>query len=196
MISAHDFIILVQNDLQDKSEHWKREALFAKLQGSYAELQADLPFFVFNQTIDTTKDKEEYYLRHRPLQNVSCASDHVAFEFTEIENFYSLKKKNRYTFNEDVLLMRKAEKRDEIIEVTYKYAKALETLNCNVELPERFHTALRYLMMARLHEKPTLNSKQRNLSAYYLKLYETEILKLKRDKPTRVKNITSNFQRI
>ena len=195
-MNANDLIIQIRSDLQEKSQHWKNEELFVKLQRSFTSLQDDLPFFITKETLAITKEKDEYYLKHIPLKNVSCLVGRSKFNYTELENFYIKFVDKEYTFEEDKILLNRIVKEDVGLNIVYKYTKELKTLNCAIDIPLTYHKALRLLFLSDIHEKPTRNTKERNLSAYYLNLYEKEISKVKKNKKLRPKNVTSKYQRI
>jgi hypothetical protein len=195
-MKASDFILQTRADLQEKSEHWKDEELLMKLQRSYVSLQFDLPYFITSETIAITEGKSEYYLLNEPLKNVSFSIDSTAFNFSTIDNFYISLKDKQYTFNTNRVIINHIPIKNSIGIIVYKFNKKLVTTNCEVELPAIYLKALRLLFMSDIHEKPTRNTKERNLSVHYIKLYEQEIRKLKIDQKLRPTNLTSNYQRI
>jgi hypothetical protein len=67
-------------------------------------------------------------------------------------------------------------------------------MNCVVDVPQTYRRALRLLFMSEIHEKPILNTKERNLSSHYLSLYDKEIYKLSKFQKKRSKNIVSQYQ--
>jgi hypothetical protein len=193
---AHDFIIQTRVELQEKSQHWSDEELFVKLQRSYIALQFSLPFFIKKETFVIPKGTSEYYLEKTPVQNIGLSIDSVVYNYTDIGHFYVESKDFTYTFDNDRLLFSPALQRDTNAVVVYRYNKEIKTLNCEVSIPNSWYKALRLLFMSEIHEKPTRNTKDRNLSTHYLKLYEYELENLKRNQRLRPINITSNYQRI
>lgn len=194
---AKDFITQTRIELDEKaSEHWSNEELFIKLQRSYVSLQYDIPFFLSTETVDIKKGITEYYLTYTALKNVGMSIDGTPYTYSDIENFYLSDTPRRYTFDENRMLLYPAPLEDASAVVVYRHEKRLENENCHIELPAYQHKALRLLFMSEIHEKPTRNTKERNLSLHYLKLYEAEKVKLKVEKKMRPRNITTNYQRI
>jgi len=191
---ANDFISMIRADLQEKSEHWKPEELFVKLQRSYTSLQNDLPFFIANETLEIKKDTDIYYLKHEPVENISCFLDAKALTFSELENFYIKRDAERYSFDENKLLINRRTSKDGICEISYKYIQELESINCEISIPAKYLKALRYLHLSDVYEKPTRNSKERNLSAYYINLYDKELHNLKINKRLRPTGVRSRYQ--
>ncbi|MDQ7044727.1 MAG: hypothetical protein Q9M40_07060 [Sulfurimonas sp.] len=195
-MKASDFILHTKADLQDKSSQWSDELLLVKLQGAYVSMQFDLPYFITRENIAITEGNDTYRLRFKMLKNVSLKINETPVPFIEIESFYTQAQAFGYAVNEYELLFNEIPKAIADAKITYRYEKTLENANCEIELPSEYHEALRLLLKARIYEKPTLNSKQRNLSTYYLNLYAIEIKKLKLNKSIRQKNIHSKYQRI
>jgi len=193
---AHDFIIQTRVELQEKSQHWSDEELFVKLQRSYIALQFALPFFIKKETFVIPKGTSEYYLANAPTQNIGLSIDGISYAYTDIGHFYVESKNFTYTFDNDRLLFYPALQRDTNAVVVYRYNEEIKTLHCEVAIPNSWYKALRLLFMSEIHEKPTRNTKERNLSTHYLKLYEYELDNLKRNQQLRPINITSNYQRI
>lgn len=179
MIAA-DFITQVRPDLQEKSEHWSNEELLIKLQRSYIGIQSDLPFFITKEVLAIEKGILEYYLEYVPLKNVSFKMGGTRkLDYVDSENFYISDKQNIYTFDHDRVLLKLPPTNSSFIDIVYKYAKHLANANCHIEIPLAHHEALRLLFMSKIHEKPTRNTKERNLSTHYLNLYNGEIQKIK-----------------
>ena len=193
---ASDFILQTRADLQEKSQHWKNEELLVKLQRVYISLQFDLPCFVSKTEIDIKKGITEYYLEHIALKNISFKIDGNALSYADIEHFYTSTHKSLYVFSDKKVLINKIPLKDMESTLIYKYQKELSNINCEIEIPTNWHRALRLLFLSDIYEKPKSNSKDRNLSAYYLKLYDKELYKLKTEQKIRPKNITSNYQGI
>jgi len=194
-MKAIDFIIQARADLQEKTEQWNELELLVKLQRSYISLQVDLPYFITKESLDIEEGKEEYYLNFRPVKNISFFVGSIKFTYVGYENFYVSQPKDSYLFNEDVMQMSIPSKNDKA-EIVYKYQKELKTLNCEIELPTSYYKALRYLLMSEVHEKPTRNTKDRNLNTYYLKLYDKEVFKLKAKNHLKVISVKSKYQRV
>lgn len=194
MIAA-DFITQVRPDLQEKSEHWSNEELLIKLQRSYTGIQSDLPFFIVKEPLTIEKGKKEYYLQYVPLKNVSLKMGGTQkFDYVDPENFYISDKQNIYTFDNDRVLLGFTPTGDVLGDIVYKYAKSLVNMNCHIEIPIAHYEALRLLFMSKIHEKPTRNTKERNLSTHYLKLYEVELQKIKVLQKMRPKNNQTTYQ--
>ena len=98
-------------------------------------------------------------------------------------------------FTQDIVKL-SMPKKSASAEIVYKYQKELHTLNCEIELPVEYHKALRYLLMSEVHEKPTRNTKDRNLNTHYLKLYDKELFKIKSKNSLRVTSTTSKYQKV
>jgi len=190
-----DFILQTRTDLQEKSEHWNDEDLLIKLKRAYVSLQYDLPYFIQREELSIIEGNSEYYLEYEALKNVSLIIDEQEYLFSNVENFYTVPKERTYTFMQNRLLV-STPKRDSKALIFYRHCKMIETLNCFVELPIHYHNALRLLFLSYIQEKPTRNSKERNLSLHYLKLYEKELYKLKKEQKARPKNIKSNYQKV
>lgn len=195
-MKAIDFIIQSRADLQEKSEHWSDLELFVKLQRSYISLQDDLPYFMTKQDLDIKEGICEYYLDYRPIKEISLVVEDARLRYTSEEFFYIKPSPYTYTFSGDILFINSIPKKDTTAEIVYKYAKELGSINCEIEIPTMYHKALRYLFMSEVHEKPTLNTKQRNLNIHYLKLYDKEIRTIKSRSNLKAKNITSNYQKV
>lgn len=194
MIAA-DFITQVRPDLQEKSEHWSNEELLIKLQRSYIGIQSDLPFFIVKDPLVIKKGTKECYLQYVPIKNVSLKIGGTRkLDYVDSENFYISDKQNIYTFDHDRVLFNFTPMDDVSAEIVYKYAKELANKNCHIEIPIAHHEALRLLFMSKIHEKPTRNTKERNLSTHYLKLYEAEKDKIKIGQKLRPKNNQTTYQ--
>jgi hypothetical protein len=193
---AHDFIIQTRVELQEKSQHWSDDELFVKLQRSYVALQFALPFFIKKETFVIPKGSSEQYLAYAPAQNIGFSIDSVSYKYKDIGHFYVDEESGSYTLDSDRLLFYPTADKDVNGIVVYRYHEEIKTLNCEVAIPKSWYKALRLLFMSEIHEKPTRNTKERNLSTHYLKLYEMELQNLKQNQQVRPVNITSNYQRI
>lgn len=193
-MKANDFILQTRADLQEKSQHWKNEELFVKLQRCYIALQFDLPFFITRESVAIKKDKSEYHLLNTPLKNVGLKINSIPYDYIDIENFYTSTKEIQYSFDGNKLLISSVPTADSTAEVAYRYQKALENGNCEIETPSIYNKALRFLFLSDIHEKPTRNTKERDLSVHYLKLYKQEVKEQVINKKSRPKNITSKYQ--
>lgn len=194
-MKALDFIIQAKADLQAKTEQWNDLELLVKLQRSYTSLQVDLPYFITKQTLEIIEGKDEYYLDYRPIKPISLFVENRKFTYVGYENFFTTEPIQSYVFNEDVMQM-STPACDASAEIIYKYQKELKTLNCEIELPFLYHKALRYLLMSEVHEKPTRNTKDRNLNTHYLKLYDKELFKIHSKNSLRVTSVKSKYQRV
>ncbi len=195
-MKAGDFILLVREDLQEKSQHWTPESLLAKLKASYVALQFDLPYFVSRIEIDIKEGKQEYYLDYVALKNISLKVDGVALKYASPEYFYATSNKSLYTFEQNKLIINMVPIKDSVASLVCKFEKNIVNENCEIEIPHNWLKALRLHFLSEIHEKPTRNTKERVLSVHYIKLYEREIYKLKSEQKTRPTGITSKFQRI
>jgi hypothetical protein len=191
---ARDFIIQIRDELQEKSEHWKEEALLVKLQRAYVRLQHDLPYFIHSETLSIEEGKQIYRLEYKPLKNVALKVDGIEVPYSEHDYFYANRPSKSYTFVEKEAMIGFVPTKACSAEIVYKFSKRIETPNCVIELPEERHDALRAIFKSMIFEKPKLNSKERNLSAYYLKLYDRELALLKMNKPMRPKNVGTRYK--
>ena len=195
-MKAKDLIIQIRSDLQEKSQQWKDEELFVKLQSSYATLQTDFPFFIAKETIAIRKDKTEYYLLYEALRNITLTIDAITFKYTPIENFHITKERARYSFYQNTFVINEIPTADTTGVIVYRHAKVLENINCEIELPVSYIKALKLLFKSDIYEKPTRNTKERNLNLHYLKLYNIALSELKADINTRASGVTSKYQKI
>jgi hypothetical protein len=195
-MKAIDFILQTRIELNEKTEFWSDEEMLIKLQRSYVSLQYDLPFFIAKESLAIQSGISEYYLKYTPLKNINCTIDGMVIEYRDTESFYSGDKSDCYTFNGDQLLLGFIPLKEQMVEIVYRYEKHLENGNCEIETPSIYNKALRLLFMSEIHEKPTRNTKERNLNIHYLKLYDAELRKLRVDNKMRSRNIKSNYQRI
>ncbi len=193
---ARDFIAQTRIELNEKGEHWNGEELFIKLQRSYTALQYDAPFFISTETMDIKSGVDSYHLAYMPIKNVSLKVNAIPYSYDDIENYYAGDDERRYTFDGDNLLIYPVPAVDGTAQIVYRHEKRLENDSCHIELPSRYQKALRLMFMSEIHEKPTRNTKERNLSVHYLKLYEAELRKLRVENAMRPRNITTNYQRI
>lgn len=190
-----DFLIQAKDELQEKSEHWTKELLFIKLQDAYIDLQFDLPYFIKTEKLLIKSDVIEYELEKVLLKDISFCVNQIPLNYTDINSFFiSNDSKNIYTYYERKLILKTVPVKDSETNIIYKYEKALENQNCYIEFPQNHKKALEYLFKAYVHEKPTRNTKDRNLNKHYINLYNMEINKLKKQQKAITKNITSNFQ--
>lgn len=197
-MTAADFILQTRVELQEKAEHWKDKELFLKLQRSYVSLQFDLPYFIYSEILDIQEGKNKYNLTFKPAANLSFVIGDTPLNYVSNEYFFSTPSlSDSYTFMGDVVVLSRLTHPGIITgAIAYKYEKNLENEQCEIEMPAQYHKALRFMLLSEIHEKPTLNTKQRNLSQYYMGLYEQEVRKLRHFQKTRPKNVTSKFQRI
>ena len=196
-MKAKDFIDQTRIELQEKSIHWSEPELLIKLQRSYTSLQFDLPFFMATKTLDIKKGICEYNLDDVVLKNIAFSINAQPYNFVDFESFFVRADEKQYSFNDKVLMINQTPKLDTTATLAYRYLKQLENINCNIELPLIYHEALRYLFMSKIHEKPTRNTKDRNLNKHYLALYQQELRELKTTKKQiRRKKITSNYQKV
>lgn len=192
---ARDFIEEVRVQLQEKSTFWKPRELFLKLVRAYNLLQFDMPFFTCKENLEAKRNDDYVYLTHEALENVSLHVNGILYRYAHYNHLYH-KQKNRYTFENDKVIFACCFDEDVSVEVHYKYAKRLENENCALELPAHYLEALRVLFLSFIHEKPRLNSKERNLSAYYKKEYALVLNNISRSVNLAPKNIKSIYQRI
>ncbi len=197
-MKASDFLILLRAELQEKSEFHTDPELFAKLQRAYGSLQNDVPYFIHKEHLFIEQGISEYHLEFTPVKNATCHIDGVEIPFSGMERIFGHSESGAqaYGFMGDALYLKNAPLKECMGDVTYWHARKLETMQCNVELPHTYTEALRLLALSYIYEKPTLNSKQRDLSTHYLRLYMQALRGLVFDKKLRPKNITSKYQRI
>jgi len=195
-MKASDFILQTRVELNEKTEFWNDEELLIKLQRSYLALQYDLPFFTAKESLVIKKDKDEYYLLYTPLKSISLKIDGKVFDYADMDYFYVTEGANRYTFEGNKLILGFNPDKDMEAVIVYRHEKYLENANCNIETPSIYYKALRLMFMSEIHEKPTRNTKERNLNIHYLKLYDAELKNLRINKKMRPRNIQSNYQRI
>ncbi len=191
-----DFILQTRAELQEKREFWKDPELLIKLQRAYVSLQFDMPYFMTSENIVIQEGKDMCYLKHKPLRGVLLRIQSQNYDFVDDENLYLETTKKVYSFVNTELLLPSVVRKKTKGFIRYKYEKTLKTDKCEIEIPLNWYKALRLLFMSEIHEKPTRNTKERNLSDYYLKRYSQEITRLRHHKTARAKNITANFQRI
>lgn len=193
---ARDFIIQTRDELQEKGEvkHWNDESMLVKLQRAYTKLQYDLPYFIHSETLSIEEGKQAYRLKYKPLKNVGLKVDGIEVPYSDQDYFYANRPSKSHTFVEKEALLGFVPTKACSAEIVYKFTKRIETPNCVIELPEERHEALRAIFKSMVFEKPKLNSKERNLSAYYLKLYDRELAQLKMNKPTRPKNVGTRYK--
>ena len=191
-----DFILETRSDLQEKTQQWKDEELLIKLKKAYVKFQEDLPFFIDEMNLDIKKGIKEYYPRFDPYKPVSLQIDSEPYEWMTYESLYRNGLNNAYTFYANKLTLKVQPLRDAQAHLVYKYISRIEAQSCYIELPIEYHTALRQRFLKEIHEKPTRNTKERNLSLYYLKEYQRELYDLKVKNKTIQKKVTSNYQRI
>lgn len=194
---AQDFMTMVRDDLQEKSEFWTKEVLFVKLQQSYIEIQGALPCFIANETVTIKEGSNYAYLKYKPLQNIVLIVDGTQYDYADPKPFYADSRSRRYTFEGwRLLLHRPDDTAEAAAEITYCYARKLETVNCEIEIPALHYTALRYLFMSKIYEKSPGKAKERDLSTHYLKLYKLEVREQKLTKTLRPSGLTSKYQRV
>jgi len=194
-IRVSDFILQNREDLQEKSQHWSDEDLLVKLKRAYIAFQEDLPFFVTDVTLGIQKGKREYFLTFKPLHGILLSVDGIEYVYMEMKNLYVHNTEHSYSFINDLLVLKAEPSADTQARLVYKSLSEIETLQCSIELPSSYLKALRYLFLMEVHDKPTRNTKERNLSSFYEKKYAGELYKLKRNRLRR-KNIKSNYQRV
>jgi hypothetical protein len=190
-----DFVLQVKDDLQEKSTHWTVESLLLKLQDAYIDLQFDLPYFMAMEDIAIEQGKSEYYLKNVFLKNISFVIGGVTYEYTDMDNlFMSTMSQKVYSHHNGKIMLNQLPQKDMEAKIAYKYQKTLKNKNCHIETPANWKKALEYLFKAYIYEKPTRNTKERDLNKHYLSLYKAEVRKLKEQQKAREKNITSKYQ--
>ena len=149
------------------------------------------------KTLDIKKGIKEYNLDDVVLKDVSFSINLQPYDFVEFEQFFIRADEKQYSFNDKVLMINQIPTEDTTASIAYRYLKEIQNINCHIELPLIYHEALRYLFMSKIHEKPTRNTKDRNLNKHYLALYQQELRELQtQKKKIRRKKITSNYQRV
>jgi hypothetical protein len=193
-----DYILQVKEELQEKNEQWSLESLFVKLKAAYRTLQSSLPYFLAKESIEFKEGKSEYFLNNVFLKDVLFQTeDGKRYKFSEIENlFINTSNLLAYSYHDGKLLLNKPVEKDGLAEIRYKYRKNLETMNCAISLPENYIDALTFIFKHKIHEKPTRNTKERDLSKYYLSLYNAEVEKIRKEQKIAPRNLTSKYQMI
>ncbi len=197
-MTAKDFISILTIDLQESNPNekfWDDPQLLIKLQRAYKKVQEDIPYFISKENLVIEEGITRYYLKHKAIETVSLEAGITFFIYCEEDRLFQYKGLNYYTLDRNKLYLAKELNKDEEVVISYKYAKTIETINDEVELPARYDEALRLLTLSYIHEKSKGNSKERDLSVHYLKRYNSEVLNIKR-KRKRVKNIRSNYQKV
>lgn len=193
-MKASDFIFQVKDDLQEKSPHWSMESLLLKLQRAYIDIQSDLPYFVTTEEVAIKEGQSEYYLKEYFLKDVSFCIGADRWKYVKIDDlFISSVSQKVYTYHQNTIMLNQTPKKDATAKIVYRYRRAIKSMNCYIEIPEDYHTALAHLLKAYIYEKPTRNTKERDLNKHYLNLYAIKKNDIKNNKP-RSKNITSKFQ--
>jgi len=192
-----DFILQVKEELQEKSEQWSKKSLFIKLKNAYSIIQTDLPYFFTQEKIDILENKTKYFIQNVFLKEVLFTVDAKEYKFAELENlFKNTSNLLLYSYYDGAIILNTPPKKEGMGELIYKYRKSLETENCTIALPENYMNALSFIFKHKIHEKPTRNTKDRDLSKYYLTLYNAEVAKIKREQKIAPRNLTSNYQMI
>ncbi len=192
-----DFILKVKDDLQEKSEQWSVESLLLKLQEAYIDMQFDLPYFIARETLAIQEGKSEYDISRNFLRGVAFSLDGYSYKYTDMENIYLKDPTQKfYSYHSKRIILNQTPRKDTVANIVYKYEKELTDQNCYIEFPTNWHKTLRFLFMSKIHEKPTRNTKERDLSVHYLKLYERSVSQLKKDQKAREVGVTSSFQLI
>ncbi len=193
---ANDLIDEIILTLQQKSNHWQKREIFIHLSRAYNLLQFDLPFFAYKEEIELQKDEDSFYLLFEPLANISLSINGNKYRYSEIANLY----KHRglaYCFEGERVLLNCKTKDDKAKAlILYKYGKRLKNVNCGLDLPPQYIEALRLLTLSFIYEKPILNTKERNLSAYYKNQYTLAVKTVALNINTSAKQIKSIYQRI
>lgn len=158
-----EFLKITRSDLDEKGnkKFWNDSELFNKLKSAYNTLQGDLPFFVYSQTLQTQEGITEYRLKHEPIKEVICRYGGKEIAYDIYDAIHSDTDEKLYTFYGEFLVLNFIPENEIDIEITYKYAKDITSLNCSIEVPMKYHKALKYLLKSEIYEKPKLNSKDR-----------------------------------
>lgn len=195
-MKARDFILQTRADLQEKSkEWWKDEELFIKLQRAYVALQYRLPWFTHRESLNIEEGVERYRLRYDALQNISFRIDGVRIDYAEPDYMYAQDGSTAlYTFEDDTLVLGFIPGGAGAGALVYRHLAHLENANCAIELPREYHDALSLMFKHKIYEKPTRNSKERNLSTHYLNLFNKEVDDIKKNRPVRAKNTQTTYK--
>ena len=192
-----DFIAKTRDDLQEKSQQWSDPSLLLKLQESYIDLQFDLPYFIANEKIAIKKGISTYHINSIFLKDISFKISNSTYRYTDMENLFTNNDgTNLYSYQAGEIITSVEQLKDVEAKLIYKYQKEIKNANCYIEIPPNWHKCLRFLFMSKIHEKPTRNTKERDLSVHYLKLYNTEVDKLKSQPKARAKNIQTKYIKI
>jgi len=190
-----DFITKTRDDLQEKSEQWSEPSLLLKLQESYIDLQFDLPYFIANETIAIKKGISSYHIQKHFLKDILFKVSNLPYNYTDMENLFTKNNStNLYSYQAGEIITNVEYSKDTTAQLIYKYQKDIKNENCFIEIPTNWHKCLRFLFMSKIHEKPTRNTKERDLSKHYLNLYNIEVIKLKSQQKARAKNIQTKYQ--
>jgi hypothetical protein len=146
------------------------------------------------EELNIKKGIDSYHLLYEPVKNIKLTIDTLEVPYKELDNLYVKDNTKAYSLQHQELLLGFAPEVDAKAQIIYKHFKVLRDEKCFIELPQKHLEALRLLFMSKIHEKPTRNTKERNLSVHYLNLYERELKSLRIDKKTRAKNIRTKYQ--
>ena len=189
-----DFIAKTRDDLQEKSEQWSNPSLLLKLQESYTDLQFDLPYFIANEKIAIKKGISTYHINNVFLKDISFKISNSTYTYTDMENlFINNDGTNLYSYQAREIFVNVEQPKDAEATLIYKYQKDIKNVNCYIEIPTNWYKCLRYLFLSKIHEKPTRNTKERDLSKHYLNLYNIEVNKLQTRQKARAKNIQTKY---
>lgn len=182
-MTPEEFINAKRVELGEKSEHWSGEELFSKLQSAYVEMQLDVPFAVASETIAMTKGTRTYPLLYEPIKNISMKINDTPVMCVSIDTLYGCNF-DAYAFNGKLMEVSFDSDNDAVL--VYRYSKEILTLNDVIDIPVTHMNALVMLWKSKVYEKPKLNTKERDMSIHYMKLYESAVQKIRfsSNKPT------------
>lgn len=194
---ALDFILQTRSDLQEKGEgHWRDEEMLVKLQRAYKELQRDYPYFRQKESLGILKAEQVYRLDLEPLKNVRLSIDGRKVNYVNPDYLDAEAERLAYTFEGHYLRLGFLPAADGDGEIVYRGLKEIETLNCVLELPSSYDESLSMLFKSKLYEKPPGNSKQRDLNAFYLRLYQQKLKDLRHGGAARPVGLTMQYKRV
>lgn len=182
-MTGEEFIDAKRAELGEKSEHWGGEELFSKLQSAYIEMQVDVPFAVATESIAITKGTRNYTITHTPIKHISFKIGDVDVPCVSVEMLYTCNF-NAYAFDGDGFILSFDTDIDGVL--VYRYSKKIIDKNDPIDLPITHINALTMLWKSKVYEKPKLNSKERDMSIHYMKLYDAAARKIRfsNNKPT------------
>lgn len=196
---ASEFIESKREILNEKGvSFWSDEILFFTLAMAYTSVQKDLPYFTHMEIIQSEKDEWKYRTSKPILQPISVSMDGKPYTVVTNQKFF-----NDYgiehgicTAYEEALCLSKAPLLDaQIIDVRYKYLHRLETIDCEIMLPEHYMEALHYNFLSKVWEKNP-KRESRTLVNAYKQDYALELLKLQKWGKVKARKIRTKHKKV